>query len=825
MKKIISRALILAAIFFASVIVFSLQLNKTETVKVVPVTGPTFPVASMEVGGRVVNEMLGGTQVISEQMEREHITPVQDDNALTLRVETNGMKIEDMTYQVSFPASMEIVENGVISDYTEEDGVIEAPFLLQTTLQKGREYTLRITIDPEDGDPIYYYTRLVSYNGTDLGSYVDWVKSFRDLCMQKDPDEELMNWVLPDQGMVNTSFNEVNIYSSTDQISWSQLQPTLVKEYPVSFVQFSSASVGLKEQYVISSVNGSDETEYYMVTDTYRVRTGTDGQIILLNFDRSAEQIFDMAITVERDEGICLGIQGKDVPVLTNAAADIAAFTVSGDLWEYNRSSNILTKIFTFRQADTDGMPDLDPRTNNEKYRISIDSVSESGDITFTVFGYMASGIHEGSTGIAVYTYTAGSNLTEEKIFLPVNMSSAVLKDSAGKLSYVNGSSLYLFLGTELIRVDLAGGGYEIVQSGLVREGFFASKSGELVAWMDRSEAPDRSSKATLMDLATGETTEITAPDGEVIEGLGFLNEDFAYGLARNENIVTNITGSSTVGLYKVLLQSFDGTINKEYERDGSYIIGSEQDTDSLILQLATLDNGVFTATGNDHITVNSKAENTVSLTPILTDRAETQINLFFTADTDNYQLTRKAAGRSDAVGGTQTILDWPQEDTLEGRYLVYNYCELIDVTQFPAEAVQMADENVGFVLNGAQQYVWERANWDESYTISANSIPAEIKATAGAWDLNSFVTNAGAHGTILNLSGCTQEELDYLINRGYPVYARTSETESAIFIGYDNYNMWVYDGSKDGATAIDADVTRQIFAANGNVFYTYISE
>lgn len=43
--------------------------------------------------------------------------------------------------------------------------------------------------------------------------------------------------------------------------------------------------------------------------------------------------------------------------------------------------------------------------------------------------------------------------------------------------------------------------------------------------------------------------------------------------------------------------------------------------------------------------------------------------------------------------------------------YYVYGKGKLIAILSSPAEAVQLADENVGVVLNSSQSYVWERGN------------------------------------------------------------------------------------------------------------------
>ena len=50
-----------------------------------------------------------------------------------------------------------------------------------------------------------------------------------------------------------------------------------------------------------------------------------------------------------------------------------------------------------------------------------------SGNVFFTVSGYMNRGIHEGKVGIAVYYYNASTNTVEEQVFIPSNQSEEII--------------------------------------------------------------------------------------------------------------------------------------------------------------------------------------------------------------------------------------------------------------------------------------------------------------------------------------------------------------------------------------------------------------
>ena len=148
--------------------------------------------------------------------------------------------------------------------------------------------------------------------------------------------------------------------------------------------------------------------------------------------------------------GINLGVVPEDTQYVTNTAGDIVAFVVNGDLWSYNRSANKCTKVFSFRKK---GEYELDERYNYGEHDIRIVRVSESGDITFVVYGYMNRGEHEGETGIAVYNFQSENQVAEETLFVPATVSYSVLRQSLDILSYVStNGNLYLYLNSSCIR-------------------------------------------------------------------------------------------------------------------------------------------------------------------------------------------------------------------------------------------------------------------------------------------------------------------------------------------------------------------------------------
>ena len=97
----------------------------------------------------------------------------------------------------------------------------------------------------------------------------------------------------------------------------------------------TTASVVL--EYQLTSQNEDEETELYDVKEFYRMKY-QDTRIYLLDFQRSANQVFDGTLPVYEDDGIILGVRDKNVEYMMNDAATVIAFVQEGDLWSYHRA-------------------------------------------------------------------------------------------------------------------------------------------------------------------------------------------------------------------------------------------------------------------------------------------------------------------------------------------------------------------------------------------------------------------------------------------------------------------------------------------------------
>ena len=774
---------------------------------------PTLPVMYMVEAETTVNRMFGYRQEVEERAERESLTLLPTDRTLTLQLQPFDCKVQGISYQVTSLEDGSLVENGKVKNLTGDGSLQLASFKLDTPILMNQEYMLRFTVDIGAETPVYYYTRLVQRGGLNVGEYLKFVQNFYETCLNKEMSGDLASYLEPDSSASNSSFHNVTIHSSLDQVTWGSLGPELVKKAVPVIKEANETTVSVSMEYLISAKDSEGNTEYYGVQEFYRMRNSQD-QIILLDFERSAEQVFDGTLPVLTDTGINLGVTGKDVQYVSNQSADIVAFVTSGELWSYNRSANKATKVFGFRSAGTP-----DERTENLNHEIKISKVAETGDISFVVFGYMSAGDHEGRLGISVYSYSAEQNVAEEKMFIPVSTSWEVMQQSLSMLSYVNGADmLYLYLGDSLYQINLQDAVCTVLQDDMNPDCFVVSDSQQSVAWMEEMDE-NSSSHVTVMSLETGKTMEVSAPAGEKVKALGFINEDFVYGLAHDTDIVSDVAGNITFAMYRICIQNIDGEIAKEYQKDGVYVTAVKRKEGLLELERATRTGGGFTPADSDHIMNNiQNTEETVSIRLNVSERKGTQVAIVFTVNGKTKNLLVLKTQYIDQETVPEAVLELPAMS--EDVYYVYGKGRLQNIFTKVNDAVKEADEQVGVVLNGRQQYVWERGNTKSSVKLETSGIPEGI--LQAPIDEASVQQSLGEGYTVLNLTGCSLDNIYYQISNGYPVIAKISAEETAVIIGYDIYNIWLFTPATQEVKPVASDDAETLLASLGNVFVSY---
>jgi len=812
MKRILKKAGILLLVFLLGTAGTALLLNSESTDNRSDFNDAVFPEVMVDMNDTLINRMYGYAQPMQADFTRDSVTPLDTSKELTFKVNPYDSEVKSFSYEIRTSDGSKVLENKKIKNLVKEDQYLSVDVEIGSDLRMNQEYSMQIALELDEGTA-YYYTRVVSRSQVHASDYAAFVKYFYEACLDKESADALGSYLEPQTTGAATNYSGININSSLSEISWGNLAPQLCQEGIPVIKEINETTASVVLEYQLTSQNEDEETELYDVKEFYRMKY-QDTRIYLLDFQRSANQVFDGTLPVYEDDGIILGVRDKNVEYMMNDAATVIAFVQEGDLWSYSPGNEKVNQVFSFRK-----LKDGDFRDSRTQHDIKIVRVTDEGDIDFVLYGYMNRGSHEGYEGIAVYHYNRDKNVVEERAFIPVSESFEFLKKDLEKLSYVNEKNeLFLILAKNLYRINIEENSSEILEKGIKNANFVSSDNNDHAAWLV-SEG-DEKGNIKEIDFDTCKTRLIAPQKGQRLRTVGFMNEDLIYGMLNKEDILTDEEGHKSVGIRILRIEDFEGNVKKEYRKDGLYITDISVGNTLIEFELSAKSGETsYVAQKKDTIMNNKKAAaNTVKIELISASRTGVRVKLVFntTKQTDSplaMYAKVSSSDRKDIVLDTQI----PQEIA----YYVYGQGGLDGIYIDPAKAVLRADTLGGVVLNRTQQYVWERGNKKTKMQIDTEEIPEIV--LQGTYDIKTLKKSLKKTGTVIDLSGCSLDSVLYEISAQRPVIAKTGADTSVVIVGYDEYNTWLYDPVKKETYPYGMNDSTDLFQKAGNVFITYI--
>lgn len=812
MKKLLAKFLILFLVFLVGVSGTALLLNSQSTDNRSDLNDATLPEVMIDIDGNLVNRMYGYAQSMQADFTRDSVTPLDTTKKLSVVIDPYDAEVTGFSYEIRTSDGSKVLENKKIKNLQMDDPYLRAEVEIGSDLRMNQEYSMQISLEM-GAKTAYYYTRVVSRSKANAGKYADFVQYFSQACLDKQAADALANYLEPESTGAATNYSNIDINSTLSEVSWGSLKPQITQEgIPViNDINDTTASVTL--EYQITSLNDNGDEEVYDVKEFYRMRY-MDERIRLLDFERSANQVFDPTLPVFEDNGLILGVRDKEVEYMLNDSGSILAFVQQGDLWSYFPGNGKITQVFSFRKTE-----DGDFRDSRAQHDIKIIRVSDEGDIDFVLYGYMNRGDHEGCEGIGAYRYNHDKNVVEERAFIPISESYEFLKRDLGKLSYVNSENkLFLLFAKNLYKIDIEENSYEILAEGIKNSNFISSDDQSRAAWLVTSG--DEKSCIKQMDFDTGDVRLITPEKGQRLRALGFMNQDLIYGILQKTDILTDENGHTTEGIQTLRIEDFDGEIKKEYHREGLYITDISVGSTLIEFELSAKSGDSFYVPQKKDNIMNNKntSANSAAVELVSASRTGVRIRIALeeSAQTDTPLIlyAKMSSMREDDVSLDTQI---PQES----MYYVYAKGGLDSTYTDPAKAVLRADSLGGVVLNRAQQYVWERGNKKTKIQLDIADLPAVVlEATLDKSALKEGLKDVG---TVMDLSGCSLESVLYEVSAQRPVIAKTGAATSVVIIGYDEYNTYLYDPVKQEIYPYGMNDSTELFANAGNIFITYI--
>lgn len=840
MRKGVIKSLVLIAVFCLTVVVTSFLTHKNNIDLTTTMAEASLPMVYLQENDTDINELYGYTAEMDGTKVRDAIAPLGEDLKLPVTIKVYQNQIESISYEVRMMDMERLMEEDKIDSFSQKDGKIYLSLQLQNILEEEQEYMLVLKIRC-DGKDVYYYTRIIRDSNYYVKESVDFVMNFHKQTFEKDNSESLATYLEPNDQGDNTTLQKVTINSSLNQVTWAEFQGKPL-EIPVpSIKEIGSFSNTIVLDYVLTAPGEDGSVEYYNVEEYYRVRySSTNNRMHLLNYERTMNELFRGENGSVKNGGISLGIRSQDVEYMSNERGSVVAFVQEGELWSYSSDSSQLSRIYGFRSAEG-----IEERENNDQHQIKIIKIDETGTMDFVVYGYMNRGIHEGRTGIGVFHYDSVGDTVEEELFVPSNKSFEVLNTEWGNIFYVSdGNIFYLLADDSLYCVDLYSRESRKVVTGLEAGRYAVSENGRFIAWQD-SENRYSAKSLHVMDLEGEEMREIKAEKGECLLPIGFLQNDFVYGAAKETDIVNDEAGNTQFPMYRILVVDEKSVVEKEYHKDGYYVSRAYVENETVFLD-QVYHNGTGYVPADRANIKNYQLESTrlITVETVQTELKQCQINLKFAEEGEEIKEPVIRVPKEVLVEEDRSVeLNTESEQEI---YYVYSSGKILLSTPFVTEAIQAADSSMGVVIGNGQKYIWRRGRKssqdapaevtvDTSFAgsgstarcltsilqIEGSSVDVEGMLNQGETP-KQILTEALADYKVIDLTGCSVNQILYYVSLGTPIFSIVNN-EAVLIVGYDEHNVILYNPQTNATYKMGQQDSNTMFQSAGNVFLGYI--
>lgn len=843
MLKYIYRILILIAVFAAALFYFSQNIrevvfDKNNTTKMENVT---FPLVTIKTGDNTINQLHGYSSSLNANTIREGITPLNADQSFEILINEENYKIKKLNYELREKAGNSLVEQGSISVFDQIDKEKAAKIKLNTKLTADKEYAVKIALISSKSDRIYYYLTVKVIDQAFLSEKLQFVMNFHNALKEKNTAREVLKYLEPDPSSDNSSLSKVNIHSSFDLISWGNLKPVFLTEVipTVKEIYMDTALIEL-DYYVSADISGANE--YFRVKEAYRVRY-TPQRMYLLNYERNMEALFDINLASVNKSELKLGITSDNkVPYITTEDKKKLAFVRNNELWFYNLEENKITNVFSFRQDKPDYIRDL-----YDQHGIQIMNLDAEGNLYFMVYGYMNRGEYEGRVGIILYQYIPSENRIEELVYIPVEEPYQILKENLDDFAYVNSKDVFFFhINNNIYSYNLITKKLKTVAKDIHKDRIVVLKDLNSLVWQENSD-PKKSKNINIMNMETEELHTINAKNGYKILLMGTVDSNVIYGFVKEDNIITGRDGKVICPLSSLEIADVNKKILKQYKKSGYYVSDVNVKDNVIELSRVKKDNGDFVSASKDYIMNEVRGEEQpVSVTKRVTTKALTE--WYLSLPKDFTMNTRpKVTKTVNTVIAQDTTVRLPIEEKTLTCFYPYVAGGIKGSYEDASDAIKIADEGTGSVLDNSQYMVWERGVKPTTSVVSyfkdlsgeaaaGSSVEACIDLMLRSQGISvngSKLKTSGSSAfkiltkyskyTPVNLTGITLDEALYYVAVGRPVIAFTGHKNALLIYGYDSFNIMVIDPVTKTKRKMGIGDSAKLFEKAGNIFISYL--
>lgn len=845
MLKHIYRFIVLVIVFVASIFLMgnNIREEEIESNATTTMAATTFPVMYIETDRGLMNPLHGYSTNIDANMIRETITLLDSDQAVNISIDQKKTTVKKINYEIRDCNQYELIEQGSISALTEAEEYKTAKIKIKEPLEENTEYAMKITAVTKTGKKIHFHTRIKKILNAHLKEKYDFVEKIHEAILNKDKDAGIDSYLETNSSMDNSSYAYVNINSSYDMVMWGSLKPKLKSDVITRITEMNQDTGSFVLKYKVE-VDTDTGVEQYTVSEFFRVKY-TATRMYLLYYERKAEADFYPSNMSIKTGELKIGVSSSyDLPMMTDQEETKLCFVRNKTLWYYDMITNNMVKVFTFEQDKSDFIRDC-----YDQHDIKILNIDADGTIDFLVYGYMNRGEYEGRTAVILYRFYSVDNRVEEQVYIPMNIPYDVMREDLEGFSYVNRFSVFYFsLQDQIYSYNMITKKLEIIVEDIEPDNIMVSQKDSYIAWADESE-PGKATSIIVLDLETGVKSYIKAKEEQSVRIFGKIDENLIFGYVKNSDISTDTDGTILAPAYKVSIVNKELQELKFYSAKRYYTVAATVKENVIELKRvkkSASSETKYVSAESDYI-LNKSESNTskIEVSTRVTDKMLTELYLTLP---NTITLKKKPTVKAtvNTVIKEDKTLRLDIDRSSRESYYVYGLGETLGVYDNAGDAIVLADEKMGSVINQDFKVIWERGKKSTRASISSvtpvytssglSSKKACAKMLLANSGVNVSVNQIGDKKSSvmdiltqymkkepINLTGSTLEEVLYYVSEGRAVIAMKNNGQAVLITGYDEFNITMVDPELGKTWKEGYKDSSKMFEAAGNVFISYI--
>lgn len=903
MKKkinVLVRIIVMALVFVITVYFVNIFQNRNYENLAKEMGDAELPLAYVSYGDTLLNCMHGYTSDVDITLLRDSITPIDEQKHIEVLVENQNTHVSGYSYEIRSISGDSLVEKGDIEAADNGDGYDALDINVRMDLKKDMEYMLVVKVKTDRDIDASYYTRIVvndDYHETEI---LKAVKDFHDATFDfaaLETESVIGSYKAEYTGAsTGDSFGlgHVNLANDYGDIIWDGLKPTVVSDVNLYIKEIDVNYAVIEMEYKASSITDQDVTSYYAVKEFYKTsysmvevkdnssagadgaydeeysdsyredledqssqaeeKTRTEPKITMLSFDRYVDEYFDRsgidALNNVYEVGI---VSSDDLEYRYVENNKKIAFVRNGQLWMYDYEDGEITLVYSFCADDY-----TEDAATYDAHNINIMDFADDGNITFSVYGYMNRGDHEGKLGVSLFTFDYATLEVDELLFVECNVPYEAMKTETSRLTYYDGQKFYYMMGGKVNAVDIDNKRQSYIAENLSAGDVMVSADMSVMAYGE-NEDQSKNAKITLMNMKTGNSYEITAGAGECLICYGFKDSDMVYGvsdiadadidadLGSFAETKYNDESRDNIPAKKLYIVGSDGSQIKEYAKDGCYLMQVDVNTNLLYLTRGEKSGGKFVAIKDDFITF-KEDDSKQTIGTVHNSSITGYDRLYFTVPDNiylsyipNLNITKEKVDDHN-ISMIMTI----ERDKI--TYHVYDNLGLSKIYDVAGDAINYAESVAGIVVSSDGEVIYRKMESQEYNTIAARIFHHSTGTVdASLMDcLHMVLTYEGAQVTEdeikqyddpvsamnalgknqgIDVTGLSLDMLLGYVSDGIPVISKIDDGRYVLIVSYNDEDIRYYDPVENKEIVVSREEYTDMMMVCQNVSYTYVSE